>query len=102
MWVSGLCDKLGCRYFASKAIVDKDTGALIGAEYVLEKHSIANSFSLPFAAVGEGHNDAEMIRNAQVGIAFGAVHMPSSSVLECAGHCVFEEETLCRFLKQLL
>ena len=101
VWISGLCERLGCRYFTSKARIDSNN-EVAGVEYVLEKFHIANSFSSPFIAIGEGHNDAEMIRNAQVGIAFGGVHMPASSVLECASHCVFEEESLCRLLKRLL
>ena len=52
--------------------------------------------------VGEGHNDAEAIRSADIGIAFGKVHYPSNSVMQVASHAIFDEEELCRFLKQLL
>ena len=101
VWVSGLCEKLGCRYFTSKAKMNEEN-EIVGVEYILEKFHIANSFSAPFVAIGEGHNDAEMIRNAVVGIAFGGVHMPASSVLDCATHCIFQEEILCQLLKRLL
>jgi len=102
VWVTSLCDSIGCRYFTSKAMLSEDGDYVKGVSYVLNKAHIANSFATPYVAIGEGNNDTEMIRCANIGIAFGGVHMPSISVMDCASHAIFQEDKLCQFLKQLL
>lgn len=99
VWVDELCSKIGCRYFTSKAKTDGDY--VIGISHMLEKNYLSNIFSSPFIAVGDNHTDAELMRFAAIGIAFGGVHMPTSAVFDCATHAVFEEDSLCRLLKLL-
>ncbi|WP_034862503.1 HAD-IB family phosphatase [Ruminiclostridium cellobioparum] len=102
VWVSSLCDRIGCRYFTSKALLSEDGDYVKGVNYVLNKAHIANSFASPYVAIGDGNNDAEMVRFANIGIAYGGVHMPAVSVMDCASHAIFQEDKLCQFLKQLL
>lgn len=102
IWVNSLCDRIGCRYFTSKALLSEDCDYVKGVSYVLDKAHIANSFAAPFVAIGDGDNDAELIRCANIGIAYGGVHMPAKSLMDCASHVIFEENKLCQFLKQLL
>ena len=73
-----------------------------GISHVLNKGEVSKLFTEPFVAIGEGNNDAEMIRKATIGIAYGGVHFPASTVMACATHAIFEEAQLCRFLRQLL
>ena len=56
---------------------------------------------LPFVAVGDGNNDAEMIEAAEVGIGYGGVRPVAPSVLECATHVVYQEDKLVDFLNKL-
>ena len=102
VWVDELCRKIGCRFFTSKAKVSGDGRYIESISFVLDKSQIAKGFSSPLVAVGEGHNDAEMIKSSDIGIAYGGVHMPAASVLDCATHAIFEEKCLCGFLRQLL
>ena len=52
--------------------------------------------------IGDGNNDVEAMRLADVSIASGLTHMPAKSVLSVADYVVFNEEGLCRQLNQLL
>lgn len=100
VWVGELCEKIGVQSYTSKASISGDF--VNGITYVLNKGEVSKNFSQPFVAVGEGNNDAEMIRKAAIGIAYGGVHYPASTVMACATHAIFEEAQLCRFLRQLL
>jgi magnesium-transporting ATPase (P-type) len=52
--------------------------------------------------IGDGNNDMEAMRIADVSIASGLTHYPASSVLSISNYAVFSEESLCRQLYQLL
>ncbi|OPA75649.1 phosphoserine phosphatase [Paenibacillus selenitireducens] len=100
VWVGPLCNYIGVKSYTSRAEVED--GFIIRVTDVLEKGKIARSFEGRFIAIGEGNNDAEMIKEATIGLAYGGVHSPANSVLACASHAIYEEEQLCRFLRQLL
>ena len=102
-WVNKLVKKIGCRCFSSVAYCEQDT--LVKIKFILNKAEVVRTYQdkkYKVIFVGEGNNDADAIRIADVGIAFGAVHSPSNSTLEVASHAVFDETRLCNFLKQLL
>lgn len=100
VWVGPLCEHIGIKSYTSRAEV-KD-GFITKVIDVLEKGKVARSIKGKFIAIGEGNNDAEMIKEATIGVAYGGVHSPANSVLACASHAIYEEEQLCRFLRQLL
>ena len=81
VWIDGVIRKLGMERntFCSKAIV-----------------------VLPFVAIGDGNNDAEMIEAAEVGIGYGGVREIAPAVLACASHAIYDEEKLVEFLERLL
>ncbi|MCM3128279.1 HAD-IB family phosphatase [Paenibacillus provencensis] len=99
VWVSELCKNIGVKYYSSKAFVQNDY--ICTVTKVLKKADVMNCINGRVVAIGEGNNDADMIKNAEIGIAFGGVHMPADSVLEYATHAIFKEESLCQFLRQL-
>lgn len=100
VWVEDLCQRIGVQYHCSSAL--QSGGYVVGVRSVLNKGDLARSLECDFVAIGEGHNDAEMIGLAEIGIAYGGVHEPSHTVLEQATHAIYDEEKLCQFLKQLL
>lgn len=103
VWVSSLCSSICNNVFTSVAVAENDE--LLGLSHVLDKYEVAKQLRQRhdfIIAVGEGHNDAGMMQVADVGIAFGAVHKPASSVLETASHAIYSQEVLCRFLQPLL
>jgi phosphoserine phosphatase len=104
VWVKPLCEKIKIPSFTSRAI--HENNYIRGVASVLNKKSIVeklrNDFSTKrFVAIGEGHNDAEMMEISDVSIAYGAVHWPANSVMTIASHIIFDEKRLCDFLKQL-
>ncbi|ANY65376.1 phosphoserine phosphatase [Paenibacillus sp. BIHB 4019] len=100
VWVKPLCDRIGVKSYTSIAISNNDF--VTGIESILDKETVALHIPKPFVAIGEGNNDAGMIKNATIGIGYGGVHAPADSVLACATHAIYDEVKLCQFLKQLL
>ncbi len=68
---------------------------------IVDKDAVIRQMVLPFVAVGDGNNDAEMIEAAEVGIGYGGVRPVAPSVLECATHVVYQEDKLVDFLNKL-
>lgn len=69
---------------------------------VIDKNAVVGQMVLPFVAIGDGNNDAEMIEAAEIGVGFGGVRNIASSVLACATHAVYDADKLVEFLEKLL
>ncbi len=84
VWIAGLLSRMGIggNIFCSKEIISQ--------------------MVMPFVAVGDGNNDAEMIEAAEVGIGYGGVKEIAPAVLECATHLIYNEDKLVYFLEELL
>ena len=52
--------------------------------------------------VGDGNNDVEAMRIADISIAAGLIHHPAKSILPFTDYLIFNEVALCRQLNQLL
>lgn len=102
VWIEGLIEKLGMEknLFCSKALLDGDH--IQDVFNIVDKDAVIRQMVLPFVAVGDGNNDAEMIEAAEVGIGYGGVRPVAASVLECATHVVYQEDKLVDFLNKLL
>ncbi len=100
VWVDQIPARFGIPLYSS--VAQRDGDILIGIERIIRKAEIlANFTARSVVAIGDGHNDAEMIEKADVGIAYGGVHAPASSVLSVCTHAVYSELSLCRLLEQL-
>lgn len=102
VWIDGLINKIGMEknVFCSKALLD---GNYVQDVFnIVDKDVVIHQFVLPFVAVGDGNNDAEMIEAAEIGIGYGGVRPIAPSVLECATHVVYEEDKLVDFLNKLV
>lgn len=101
VWIDGLIEKLGMEknVFSSKALVED--GYVQDVFNIVDKDAVIRQMVLPFVAVGDGNNDAEMIEAAEVGIGYGGVRPVAPSVLECATHVAYQEDTLVDFLNKL-
>lgn len=102
VWIDGLMKRLGVppeHVYCSHVTVADDK--IVSVDSVIDKGSVISSFARPFAAVGDGNNDAEMIGAADIGIGFGGVRTVAASVMQNAMYVVNTEEKLCQFLRRL-
>ena len=102
VWIDGLIKKMGMERntFCSKAIVKND--CIEDVFNIVDKNAVISQMVLPFVAIGDGNNDAEMIEAAEIGIGYGGVRKIAPAVLACATHAIYEEEKLVEFLERLL
>ena len=102
-WVEKLCKKIGCAYFCSQAEVRDNK--VYKLHSILKKENIVQRYKgegCTVIYVGEGNNDLEGMRQADISIANGITHDPANSVLGVADYVVYTEDALCRQLNQLL
>lgn len=102
VWIEGLMKRIGMEnnLFCSKAL-GKD-GYIQDVFSIVDKNAVISQMVLPFVAVGDGNNDAEMIEAADIGIGYGGVRNIATSVLMCASHAIYQEDKLVEFLERLL
>lgn len=101
-WIESLIERLGMRdrCMCSQAIADGDH--LLGVREILDKEVAAKSLRHPFVAIGDGSNDAGMLREADFGIGFCGVRAISEDVRRAADIVVDSEEELCHILRSLV
>lgn len=102
-WVQPLIAKVGCEAFTSKGILSNNH--VVKLTDILKKERIVKQYQHQgdkVIFIGDGNNDVEAMRLADVSIASGLTHKPSLGVLSVADYVVFSEEALCRLLYQLL
>lgn len=101
-WTHDLSQKFDCRFFGSEAsIVDNRVDRI---KVILKKENIVRHYkdrNEKVVFIGDGNNDVEAMREADISIACGLTHFPARSVLTVADYLVFDEEALCRQLNQL-
>lgn len=102
VWIKELINKIGMEnnVFCSKAFVKDDY--IQDVFSIIDKNAVIGQMVLPFVAVGDGNNDAEMIEAAEIGIGYGRVRDIAPSVLACASHAVYDEKKLVDFLERLV
>lgn len=102
-WILKLSGRINCEMTCSKGkIVNNKVEKLT---YVLKKESVVNKYKAEghkVVFIGDGNNDVEAMRCADVAIASGITHEPAMSVLSVADYLIYDEETLCRQLNRLL
>ncbi|MBQ8376358.1 MAG: haloacid dehalogenase-like hydrolase [Akkermansia sp.] len=101
-WCAKLLNRLNCESYGSSAIIEGDKVKklcrILKKEDIVKKY-IDEGFRVVF--IGDGNNDAEAMRIADVAIATGLTHYPAKSVLTVADYVIFNEKALCRILNQL-
>lgn len=101
VWIEDLMKNIGMEknLFSSKALVKDDYIQDIFS--IVDKNAVISQMVLPFVAVGDGNNDAEMIEEAEIGIGYGGVREIAPSVLACATHAIYDEKKLVEFLERI-
>ena len=103
IWIEKLVQKLSMEnhLYCSRALLNGQ-GYTQEIVSILDKDIVIKQMIMPFVAIGDGNNDAEMIEAAQVGIGYGGVRDIAPSVLECATHAVYDEKKLVDLLWKLV
>ena len=102
VWINRLVKRIGlpmAHCFCSTASVLDDR--LVSVNSVIDKSMVVKQFIMPVVAIGDGSNDAEMARLAEVGIGFGGVRPVAYSLMSNATHVIYDEKKLCSFLRVL-
>lgn len=101
-WVDKLIEKFGCRYRASDCLIEDNRVKKL--THIQLKETVVKEYQdrgERVVFIGEGNNDSEAMRTADVSIASGLTHCPAKSVLNVADYLIFDEETLCNQLDRL-
>jgi len=101
-WVEKLINRIGCKAYTSDGIVENDKVKKLTK--ILKKEDIVRQYKASGEEVifiGDGNNDAEAMREADISIACGLIHYPAKSVLTVADYAVFDENAIYRLLNQI-
>lgn len=101
-WCKDLFNKIGCQCYGSEAEIDGDK--VVKIKTILRKEQIVDQFRAlgeTVVFIGDGNNDLEAMRHANISIAAGLTHKPAQSLLSICDYIVFNENALVRQLRQL-
>ena len=101
-WCEKLFHKIGCQCYGSEAEVKNDY--VVKLNSILRKEDVVDQYLAlgeTVVFIGDGNNDLEAMRHANISIAVGLTHSPAQSLLAICDYVVFNEQALCRQLSQL-
>lgn len=101
-WCDGLFQKIGCQCYGSEAVVGDDK--VVKIKTILRKEQIVDKYKAmgeTVVFIGDGNNDLEAMRHADIAIAAGLTHNPAQSLLSICDYVIFNENALVRQLRQL-
>lgn len=102
-WCDKLIQNVGCQGYCSTA--QTESNKVIKIEKLLRKEAIVEQYQAlgeTVVFIGDGNNDLEAMRHANISIAAGLTHSPANSLLAIADYVIYNEKALCRQLNQLL
>lgn len=101
-WCEGLFKKIGCQCYGSIAECEDDK--VVKIKTILRKEQIVDQYKAlgeTVVFIGDGNNDLEAMRHANISIAAGLTHNPAQSLLSICDYVIFNENALCRQMRQL-
>lgn len=101
-WCKDLFYKIGCQCYGSEAETEGDKVTKI--KTILRKEQIVDQYKAlgeTVVFIGDGNNDLEAMRHANISIAAGLTHAPAQSLLSICDYIIFNENALVRQLRQL-
>lgn len=101
-WCEGLFKKIGCQCYGSEAQVEGDR--VVKLKTILRKEQIVDQYKAlgeTVAFIGDGNNDLEAMRHANISIAAGLTHNPAQSLMSICDYVIYNEDALCRQMHQL-
>lgn len=102
-WIEKLVARLDCACDASEAVIENNRVAKL--THVLHKEDVVQRYQKMgrrVVFIGDGNNDVEAMRVADISIASALTHDPVPGVLNVADGIAWDEASLCRRLYQFL
>ena len=101
-WCEGLFKKIGCQCYGSEALCEDDK--VVKLKTILRKEQIVDQYKAlgeTVVFIGDGNNDLEAMRHANVSIATGLTHNPAQSLMSICDYVIFNDQALVRQMRQL-
>ena len=103
IWLQPLMERLACRWFCSSATI---SSGCVRLNHIIDKGQVVRESRASgkferHVAIGDGANDVSMLSEAEIGIAYGAVHPPAPCTVDASTLLVNSPEALCKLLKAL-
>lgn len=101
-WCEDLFKKIGCQCYGSEAECEADK--VVKLKTILRKEQIVDQYKAlgeTVVFIGDGNNDLEAMRHANISIATGLTHNPAQSLMSICDYVIFNENALVRQMKQL-
>lgn len=101
-WCERLFAKVGCKCYGSEAEVRDDK--VVKLKTILRKEQIVQQYKAigeTVVFIGDGNNDMEAMRQADISIAAGLTHSPAQSLLSICDYLIFDQTALARQLRYL-
>lgn len=101
-WIADLTNQIKCTVRSSEGEVDSK--GKVRLTKILKKEDIVREYQAMgefVVFIGDGNNDAEAMRIADVSIACGLVHPPAHTVMQVADYAVFSHHAMLRLINQI-
>lgn len=101
-WCEKLFKGIGCQCYGSEAECIDDR--VVKLNTILRKEQIVDQYKAlgeTVVFIGDGNNDLEAMRHANISIATGMTHAPAQSLMSICDYVIFDENALVRQIKQL-
>jgi len=101
-WCDGLFQKIGCQCYGSEAECENDK--VVRIKSILRKEQVVDQYKAlgeTVVFIGDGNNDLEAMRHANISISVGLTHNPAQSLMAITDYVIFNEHALCRQMRQL-
>lgn len=102
-WCEGLFKKIGCKCYGSVAECENDK--VVRIKSILRKETVVDQYKAlgeTVVFIGDGNNDLEAMRHANISIAAGLTHNPAQSLMAICDYVTLSENALVRQMNQLL
>lgn len=102
-WIEDIVKELNVKLFSSTATIKN--GKIDKLTYILKKEDVVKYYKKKgkkVVFIGDGINDLEAMREADISIACGCLHNPANFLLSIVDYAIFDENRLVYFLNQIL